>query len=201
MQNCPDCRQYKLYLASLSPRRKELLAQLGFQFDVVSVNIDETPLFNESAKKYVARLAVGKASAGLLQIGDDVASPVVMGADTSVVLDGDIMGKPESKAHAVDMLMRLSGREHSVLTGVAVLSNSKQNVHVNESIVRMCQITSAEAASYWHTGEPIGKAGGYAIQGLAAVYISHLAGSYSGVMGLPLFETNELLSPYFGYSE
>ncbi len=201
MQSCPDYKQYKLYLASLSPRRKELLAQLGFQFDVVSVNIDETPLFNESAKKYVARLAVGKASAGLLQIDNDGASPVVIGADTSVVLDGDIMGKPESKAHAVDMLMRLSGREHSVLTGVAVLSNSKQNVQVNESIVRMCQITSAEAASYWHTGEPIGKAGGYAIQGLAAVYISHLAGSYSGVMGLPLFETNELLSPYFGYSK
>jgi len=201
LQSCPDYKQYKLYLASLSPRRKELLAQLGFQFDVVSVNIDETPLFNESAKKYVARLAVGKASAGLLQIDNDGASPVVIGADTSVVLDGDIMGKPESKAHAVDMLMRLSGREHSVLTGVAVLSNSKQNVQVNESIVRMCQITSAEAASYWHTGEPIGKAGGYAIQGLAAVYISHLAGSYSGVMGLPLFETNELLSPYFGYSK
>ncbi len=187
---------YDLFLASTSPRRKVLLTQLGVEFGVIDVNINENHLLNEPPEKYVERLALDKANEGLVKASQYSKAPVVVGADTIVVADQDILGKPESQTHAVAMLRKLSGRSHVVLTSVALVSKSKQSVRVSESVVSMCHITSREAAAYWATGEPVDKAGGYAIQGLASVYISYLSGSYSGVMGLPLFETNELLSQY-----
>lgn len=188
---------YDLFLASTSPRRKVLLAQLGVEFGVIDVNINENHLLNEPPQKYVERLALDKANEGLIQVSRYSKAAVVVGADTIVVVDQDILGKPENQTHAAAMLRKLSGRSHVVLTSVAVVSNGKQSVRVSENVVSMCHITPREAAAYWATGEAVDKAGGYAIQGLASVYISHLSGSYSGVMGLPLFETNALLNRYF----
>ena len=188
-----------LYLASGSPRRRELLAQIGVPFSTVSAAIDETPLVNEAATAYVERLAREKARAGYKHV---TASPAgdafcVLGADTAVVLDGQILGKPVDEADALAMLMALSGREHEVLTAIALMDATRCETRVVSSAVRFRNISTQEAARYWASGEPLDKAGGYAIQGLGAVFVSGLEGSYSAVVGLPVCETAELLG-HFG---
>lgn len=182
-----------LYLASGSPRRRELLTQIGVPFTVTSAPIDETPLLAESAVAYVERLAKAKAEAGLAQLD---APAVVLGADTAVVLDGRILGKPENREDALAMLADLADREHQVLTAVA-LSDGQCSLSVCvTSNLRFRAITAEEAARYWASGEPADKAGGYAIQGLGAVFVTGLQGSYSAVVGLPLSETAELLAQF-----
>ncbi|NIF28779.1 septum formation inhibitor Maf [Pantoea sp. Tr-811] len=183
-----------LYLASGSPRRRELLSQIGVPFTVVSAPVDETPLPGEGAEAYVERLARAKAEAGL------AAAPVeraaVLGADTAVVLDGRILGKPENREHALAMLADLAGREHQVLTAVALTDGQRCESLCIASSVRFRPIDEAEAQRYWASGEPADKAGGYAIQGLGAVFVTGLQGSYSAVVGLPLSETAELLARF-----
>lgn len=182
-----------LYLASGSPRRHELLTQIGVPFTTVSAPIDETPLANEGAQAYVERLARAKAEAGLASLKGPA---VVLGADTAVVLDGRILGKPENREHALAMLADLSGREHQVLTAVALSDGARTLSLCVTSSVRFRAISADEAARYWASGEPADKAGGYAIQGLGAVFVTGLAGSYSAVVGLPLSETAELLAGF-----
>jgi septum formation protein len=181
-----------VYLASGSPRRRELLQQIGVPFRLVGAELDETPLPGEAPAAYVSRLAAAKADAGWLRSGDLGRAPV-LAADTAVVLDGAILGKPRDQGDAQRMLLRLSGRAHQVLTAVAVRSAAGNEIKVSQSSVTFRIIDVAEADAYWNTGEPRDKAGAYAIQGYAAIFIADLKGSYSGVMGLPLFETAQLL--------
>ena len=187
-----------LYLASGSPRRRELLTQIGVPFQVVSASIDETPLSDECPAAYVERLARAKARAGREHLlGASVSAPFcVLGADTAVVLDDQILGKPVDEADALSMLMALSGREHEVLTAIAILAAERCETRVVRSRVSFRTISQQEAAQYWASGEPQDKAGGYAIQGLAAVFVAGLNGSYSGVVGLPVCETAELLGQF-----
>jgi septum formation protein len=188
-----------LYLASGSPRRRELLTQIGVPFTAISADIDETPLIDESPAAYVERLARGKAEAGRakLAVSESGAPICVLGADTAVVLDGQILGKPVDEADAVAMLMALSDREHEVLTAIAVLDGQRCESRVVRSLVRFRPISREEAAAYWASGEPQDKAGSYGIQGLGAVFVAGLNGSYSAVVGLPMCETAELLG-HFG---
>lgn len=179
------------YLASASPRRKELLTQLGVRFAIRVADIPETIQPGESARQFVQRLAHEKANKVWHSLAEDVRRPVV-GADTVVVIDEHILGKPVSRADAIEMLGLLSGRTHQVLTGVAVVSQ-QDSVCVNVSTVRFRVLDKSEIEAYWQTGEPADKAGAYAIQGFAAAFIEHLSGSYSGVMGLPLYESAILL--------
>jgi septum formation protein len=179
-----------VYLASGSPRRRELLQQIGVPFRLVGTQVDETPLPGEAAAAYVSRLASTKAAAGWL--GREANAPV-LAADTAVVLDGAILGKPRDKDDAERMLLQLSERTHEVMTAVAVRSAAGNEMRVSRSLVTFRAVDAAEARAYWDTGEPRDKAGAYAIQGHAAVFIADLRGSYSGVMGLPLFETAQLL--------
>ena len=187
-----------LFLASGSPRRRELLTQIGVPFQVVSASIDETPLPDECPAAYVERLARAKARAGREHLlGLSVSAPFcVLGADTAVVLDDQILGKPVDEADALSMLMALSGREHEVLTAIAILAAERCETRVVRSRVSFRTIGQQEAAQYWASGEPQDKAGGYAIQGLAAVFVAGLNGSYSGVVGLPVCETAELLGQF-----
>ena len=187
---------HALYLASGSPRRRELLTQIGVPFTVVNAAIDETPQGDESPAAYVERLARGKAAAGLATLAG-TANTCVLGADTAVILDGRILGKPLDQADALAMLLALSDREHEVLTAIAVLDGQRCETRLVSSRVRFRKISTHEATTYWHSGEPQDKAGGYAIQGLAAVFVAGLNGSYSAVVGLPVCETAELLS-HFG---
>ncbi len=180
----------QLVLASTSPRRRELLAQLGVTFEVLAVAVDERPLPAEPAADHVCRLALAKARAGAAQVGSQAC---VLGADTVVVLDGEILGKPADRDDAAAMLRRLSGRTHAVLSAVARVQAGAHLVRLSESQVTFRTLSAAEIVAYCDTGEPLDKAGAYAIQGRAAAFIRHLEGSYSGVMGLPLFETAELL--------
>ena len=186
----------QLYLASGSPRRSELLTQIGVPFTAISADIDETPFPEESPSAYVERLARGKAEAGRGTVVSD-ADFCVLGADTAVVLDGIILGKPMDEAQACAMLMLLSGREHEVLTAIAVHDGERCESLVVRSLVRFRTIGRDEAAAYWASGEPRDKAGGYGIQGLGAVFVAGLNGSYSAVVGLPLCETAQLLG-HFG---
>ena len=187
-----------LFLASGSPRRRELLTQIGVPFQVVSASIDETPLPDECPAAYVERLARAKARAGREHLlGASVSAPFcVLGADTAVVLDDQILGKPVDEANALSMLMALSGREHEVLTAIAILAAERCETRVVRSRVSFRTISQQEAGQYWASGEPQDKAGGYAIQGLAAVFVAGLNGSYSGVVGLPVCETAELLGQF-----
>mgnify|MGYP002622296835 CR=1 FL=1 len=182
---------FDLYLASQSPRRQELLDQLGVRYRVQSANIPEVRRDNESADIFVQRLALEKAAHVWAEL-DEFESRPVLGADTVVVLNGEIMGKPQSADQGAAMLRALSGQTHQVMTGVALVSQ-QHSVCVNVSYVRFRVLDDEEIQQYWHTGEPQDKAGGYAIQGYAAAFIENLQGSYSGVMGLPLFETAQLL--------
>ena len=184
-----------LFLASKSPRRRQLLEQLGLDFDVLEVDLLEQPTAGEPPEDYVRRLAREKAGAGLLQVAA-VPGAIVIGSDTEVVLDGEIFGKPADADAARAMLRRLSGREHRVLTAVAVVDAGRELEAMNESRVHFGALTEAEIDAYLRTGEPFGKAGAYAIQGQAAALIEHLSGSHSSVMGLPLYETARILREF-----
>ena len=179
----------RLCLASMSPRRRELLHQIGVSHSVRAPHIDEAVLAGEAAADYVVRMARTKALAGGAP-GQDLP---VLAADTIVVIDGLILGKPAGAAEGVAMLERLSGRSHEVLTAVALASGAQLTLQTSTSVVRFRALTRAECIAYWDTGEPHDKAGAYAVQGRGAVFIEHLSGSYSGVMGLPLYETAQLL--------
>jgi septum formation protein len=176
-------------LASVSPRRRELLAQIGVPHVVTGAHIDESALAGEPPRDYVQRMARSKA----LTVWQQDASLPVLAADTTVVLDGVIFGKPVDQADGLRMLAALSGRTHQVLTAAALVSVAGIALRLSVSDVRFRTLTADECSAYWDTGEPCDKAGAYAIQGKAAVFIESLSGSYSGVMGLPLFETAELL--------
>lgn len=182
-----------VYLASGSPRRRELLTQIGVPFQLLSVAVDESVVAGEAAEAYVARLAHRKALAGLRARPTGEIAPV-LAADTSVVLDGAVLVKPTDRADGERMLRRMSGRTHSVLTAVALAGATGVQSRLSRSEVRFRDLSAAEVAAYWDTGEPHDKAGGYAIQGAGAVFVADLRGSYSGVMGLPLYETAELLA-------
>lgn len=184
----------QLILASASPRRSELLSQIGVNFVAAPQDIDESVNPEETAEQLVVRLAEEKAQAALRICNDS--NQVVLGSDTIVVHQETILGKPESEDEAVNMLAMLSNSEHRVLTAVCVANQSKSQSRLSESKVHFRAISNEEAVAYWRSGEPEGKAGGYAIQGLGAVFVQSLAGSYSGVMGLPLFETAELLQAF-----
>ena len=181
-----------VYLASASPRRQELLAQLGVQHEVLRVAVDETPRVDESAEDMVCRLASAKAQAGLA-LRSSPSVPVVA-ADTAVALCNEWFGKPFDQADAARMLGRLAGRTHIVWTAVAVADGQRERVELSRSEVTFRAMSPEEIAAYWRTGEPADKAGAYAIQGCGAQFIADLRGSYSGVMGLPLFETARLLT-------
>jgi len=178
-----------LCLASVSPRRRELLSQIGVSHVVLGADIDEAVLPGETPSDYVSRLAREKALA-IRRGGQHLP---VLAADTTVVVNGKVFGKPRDRAEAVDMLAELSGRAHEVLTAVALADLRGVAERLSSSTVRFRNLTREECVAYWGTGEPRDKAGGYAIQGLGAVFVESLRGSYSGVMGLPLFETGELL--------
>ncbi|WP_338489591.1 nucleoside triphosphate pyrophosphatase [Pseudomonas trivialis] len=184
-----------LYLASGSPRRRELLTQIGVPFTVVSAAIDETPLINESPVSYVERLARGKAAAAFAVL-ETPSNACVLGADTAVIVDGRILGKPVDQADALAMLMALAGNEHEVLTAVALTDGQRCETLCVSSRVRFREIGVEEATAYWHSGEPRDKAGGYAIQGLGSVFVAGLNGSYSAVVGLPVCETAQLLGRF-----
>lgn len=179
-----------LVLASASPRRRELLAQIGIACRVSSADIDEAVQPAEAPADYVVRVACAKARAVRARSG----GLPVLAADTTVVIDGLILAKPRDRAAALAMLARLAGRSHQVLTAVALATGAGVAFRLSASDVRLRAVTPAECAAYWDTGEPRDKAGGYAIQGRGALFIEHLSGSYSGVMGLPLYETGQLLA-------
>lgn len=181
-----------IYLASGSPRRRELLQQIGVPFEVIRADLDETVAAGETPIGYVTRLAAAKADAGWLRSRGLRQAPV-LAADTAVILDGKILGKPKDKDDAMTMLRLISGRTHEVLTAVALRTETGTHVKVSRSSVTFRPIAAEEALRYWDSGEPRDKAGAYAIQGYAAVFIADVKGSYSGVMGLPLFETAQLL--------
>ena len=192
----------QIYLASQSPRRRALIEQLGIHYQTLNVEVDESPRFGEAPADFVTRLAKEKACVGWQMVAEQ--SIPVVGADTCIVLDQEIIGKPKNREQGIRLLSRYSGRAHQVITGVAMVgpdagkqdADMVQHVRVNTSTVTFRTITDDECERYWQTGEPMGKAGGYAIQGKAAVFIEKLEGSYSGVMGLPLFEFAELISMF-----
>lgn len=190
----------RIVLASASPRRGELLRQAGIACDVRPVDLDESVLPGESPERYVLRLAEAKARAAWTRRPDGADDPV-LAADTTVVLDGRVYGKPADESEARAMLGRLSGRTHEVHTAIAVVHSGGAATRLCTSRVTMRAIAPEELEWYCATGEPYDKAGGYAIQGRAAVFVSRLDGSYSGVMGLPLCETWELLRSVPGLSD
>jgi septum formation protein len=182
----------KLILASQSPRRRELLTTLGIDFTALATDIDESVLSGETPNRYVDRLALVKAQAGLALL-DRPADCWVLGSDTSVVIDGQILGKPTSKEHFQTMMRLLSGRTHQVLTGIALVSVGDSYRALVTTDVSFMALSEPQISAYWHSGEPLDKAGGYGIQGLGGVFVTKIAGSYSSVVGLPLHETALLL--------
>ncbi len=199
--------QPRIYLASQSARRRELLKQVGVNFEMLLPRFDsrqimepdETPYADELPEAYVQRVCQDKANAGwkAIKLRNLPASPV-LAADTSVILDGKIIGKPHGREQAADTLRALSGRQHQVLSAVAVVFERRIETRLSVSKVTFAALSEERIRRYLLTNEPLDKAGAYAIQGYAATFIQHLEGSYSGVMGLPLFETAELLRA-FGY--
>ncbi|NCF23557.1 MAG: septum formation inhibitor Maf [Gammaproteobacteria bacterium] len=178
----------KLHLASSSPRRRQILERMGLEFTAAGVDVDERRQPGESADIMVLRLAVAKACA--VEPGPGI---VILGADTAVVLDGEVFGKPAGETDALRMLAALSGRRHEVMTGVAVRSGDSTASALSVTEVKFREIRPDEALEYWQSGEPRGKAGAYAIQGYAGAFVEEIAGSYTGVVGLPVLETAELL--------
>ncbi len=177
----------RLILASASPRRAELLTQIGLPFEVVVTDLDERVGQDETPAAYVERLARAKAQAALQP------DTVVIGADTTVTIDDEILGKPCGLKEGVAMLCKLSGRTHQVLTGIAVCNGERLESQVVTTAVSFREISEAEATAYWHTGEPADKAGGYGIQGIGGIFAERLEGSYSAVVGLPIEQTERLL--------
>ena len=184
-----------LYLASQSPRRRELLGRLGLAFGLLDLDVPEQRQPQEPAADYVRRVAREKAGAGLLQVMGNP-SAVVLGADTEVVLDDEVFGKPRDADDAAAMLRRLSGRTHDVISAVSLVSPGREMQAVSVSEVTFSVLDDAQVRAYVATGEYQGKAGAYAIQGAAEVFVTQLSGSYSGVMGLPLHETSRLLRQF-----
>jgi len=186
-----------LILASASPRRSALLSQLGLSHRVVPSHIDEQRLERESIEQCVRRLAMQKALqvSAMLATAEPMAPPTaVLGADTTVVIEEQMLGKPRDREHALAMLAQLSGKEHEVISAVALVCVGTVNMALSRTRVRLRALARQECEAYWDSGEPRDKAGGYAIQGRGAVFVEALRGSYSGVMGLPLFETAQLLA-------
>jgi len=195
----------RIYLASRSPRRRELLHQVGVKFEMLLVretlprgaDIDESPFAGESPDAYVQRVCLDKAKFAWQRVLQRrLRQMPVLAADTTVCLGNEILGKPEDAADAARMLARLSGSEHRVLSAVTILSGDRIESALNESVVSFCKLSDRMIAEYVASGEAMGKAGAYGIQGRAAAFISTLRGSYSGVMGLPLFETMQLLDRF-----
>lgn len=185
----------KVYLASVSPRRRLLLKQIGVPHALLRVSVNESPQSGEAPEALVQRLALAKAAAGWVSPARKHEIPVI-GADTLVVVDSSVLGKPRDQADGLEMLRRLSGRTHEVLSAVSVVDGRRSATEISKSLVRFRPITPEERLAYWNTGEPLDKAGAYAVQGLAALFIESLQGSYSGVMGLPLFEAGRLLADF-----
>ena len=194
-----------IYLASRSPRRRELLKQIGIGFELLlfredskrGVDLDERPLEHESAGEYVIRVARAKADMAWQRVADRrLFRRPVLAADTTVALGNDIFGKPADRDEAAEMLNRLAGRTHQVLTAVAVCREDILHTALSVSEVEFKPLSEQEIRHYVASGEPLDKAGAYAVQGRAAAFIQRLAGSYSGVMGLPLYETAELLHKF-----
>ena len=177
-----------LHLASSSPRRREILEALGLEFTVGSVDIEEALEAGESAVQMVLRLAIAKAAAAAVE-----PTRLVIGADTAVVMDGDVLGKPRGQEDAIAMLLKLSGRRHRVLTGVALHGSGSVQTALSSTDVLFREISRDEALAYWQSGEPSDKAGSYGIQGRGGAFVASISGSYSGVVGLPVYETAELL--------
>ena len=194
----------RIYLASQSPRRRELLKQIGVVFDVLPLravagrmDVVEVPLPGEAAADFARRMAVEKASCGWRAV--DMRRLLrfpVLGADTVVEIDGDILGKPNGRAEAQAMLARLAGREHRVHTAVAIRHEERQEMRLSSSRVRLAPLEAHAIARYLESGEYLGKAGAYAIQGRAGAFVEHVEGSYSGIMGLPLYDTAVLLRAF-----
>lgn len=183
----------KLYLASASPRRLELLRLAGFVPEVLNVDVPEVRAADETPEQYGQRVACAKAEAGFRRVSS-IDGAVVLGSDTEVILDGRVFGKPENAVAAAEMLSTLSGRSHQVITAVTAFAKHGPQSFLHTSTVRFKALSIQEINAYIATGEPFGKAGAYAIQGVAATFIDDLQGSYSSVMGLPVFETNALLN-------
>ncbi|TGE83131.1 septum formation inhibitor Maf [Pseudoalteromonas sp. KS88] len=185
--------QSAIYLASASPRRKELLTQLGYEFSQFSVDADESQLADESAVDYVERLACLKAQTGVAMGYTD---RPVLGSDTVVVIDGQALGKPTDKADFITTMQRLSNRTHQVLTAIAFATPNDVISQVIQTEVTFKSLSNDELESYWQSGEPKDKAGGYGIQGLGGRFVTHISGSYFAVVGLPLYECDRLLSEF-----
>ncbi|WP_339718602.1 Maf family protein [Marinomonas primoryensis] len=190
-----------LVLASASPRRKELLSLLVKEFEVLPADIDETPMYQENAEDYVVRMAIEKASAAALkyrQQADFDMSATFIASDTSVVIDGRILGKPASLEDSLSMLRLLSGRSHKVITSLCFSNLQREHIATKlvVSDVLFREISNVEIEQYWKTGEPQDKAGSYAVQGLGAIFVRSISGSYSAVVGLPLYETAQLLAQF-----
>lgn len=188
MQSIPD-----LILASASPRRRELIAQLGVNFHVHASDIDETPLGNEPPATYVARLAESKSLAVMVELGG---TTPILGADTIVVSQGELLGKPVDQSDAARMLASLSDGTHQVMTAVCLRNSERHEVRVVTSEVTFRELTASEIAAYWQSGEPEGKAGAYAIQGIGATFVRDMKGSYTGIVGLPLYQTDQLFKSF-----
>jgi septum formation protein len=184
-----------LYLASRSPRRNELLTRLGVPFRILDLEVPEVRAADESAQAYVRRVALDKARAGLAQL-DGAADALVLGADTEVVLDERVFGKPADAADAAAMLAALSGRTHQAMTAVALVGAGREELLLVSTAVTFAALSARDIADYVASGEPMGRAGAYAIQGGAERFVSRLDGSYSGVMGLPLHQTFHLLRAF-----
>lgn len=195
----------RIYLASRSPRRRELLKQIGVNFELLLIredprrglDVDETPIPDESPGVYALRVATHKASFAARQIAQRLLPQhPVLAADTTVVLDEQVIGKPDDAEHAARILRSLSGREHNVITAVALAKGDQIETQISVSTVEFRELSEAAIRNYVASGEPLGKAGAYAIQGRAAAFIIRIQGSYSGIMGLPLAETAELLQKF-----
>jgi len=182
-----------IYLASLSPRRCQLLDQIKICYQQVAAIVDETPYIQENSESYVKRIALAKAQAGYLALPSTNVEKIVLGADTAVVHDKIIFGKPRDANDAINTLQQLSGQCHQVMTAVALVTSTQQFVDLHISQVYFRKLTITEIETYVATQEPFGKAGSYAIQGMASVFIERIEGSYSSIMGLPLYETTNLL--------
>lgn len=185
----------KLILASQSPRRKELLSQLGYQFSSQVADIDETPLHNETPEDYVLRLAKQKAQTIFQHLSiPEQENSIVLGSDTCVIAGDEILGKPDNEAHCIKMLGQLSDSSHKVLTSIAAINNQTIVSDVVTTTVYFKPLTLSEIKRYWQTGEPCDKAGSYAIQGIGGQFVTKINGSYSAVVGLPLYETAQMLA-------
>lgn len=194
-----------IYLASNSPRRRELLRQIGVSFDALLFrsgsrsddDVDEAPLTGEATRDYVQRIALAKAAGGAQRVRwRHLPARAVLAADTTLEFEGSIIGKPDTAAHAREILQALSGRSHDVLTAVALTDGERTEHRLSVSSVRFRTLSADDIQRYLATGEPMDKAGAYGIQGHAAIFVEEIRGSYSGIMGLPLFETAQLLSRF-----